>query len=501
MKKDILVFISDQHAWQQGFGGDTLVRTPNLDRIAAEGTLMQNNYTAYPLCVPARMSMMSGQLASNCNVMHNFASLSSDRATFAHRLNAVGYETVLCGRMHFVGPDQRHGFSRRIAGEMTPIYHNRPGKAFQEERGVHLNTPTGGPACLTVIGGGNSPTLEYDRYVVREALHYLEESHEAPQLLVVGTYAPHHPYVAPKELYEYYYDRVTVPEETFSLKEHPAIEGTILCDKDPEVVRAVRAAYYGMVEFEDQLIGQVYDAFQAYLTRSGREGVFVYVSDHGDHIGYRGYYGKNTFYEASAHVPMVFAGAGVEKGRKLYGATSLTDLGPTLCDIAGADIFNQLNNAPSMDGVSLYPQLCDGEDDLERMVISELGGGNGKSFDFFYGQMVKKGSLKFIHYEGFDSEDVMYDVEADPLEKVNVIDSHRELAEEMRRELKRKCQPVERIRENARTLLENLPILGRCEFDSEERWRCPPCARDYPEHMVCSQMAAEKVRAGRALPK
>ena len=80
---------------------------------------------------------------------------------------------------------------------------------------------------------------------------------------------------------KYYYDRVFIPEESFSYPEHPAITGKILRDTDPEVLRAVRAAYYGMVEFEDHQIGRVYDAFQKYLKRTGREGVFVYVSDHG----------------------------------------------------------------------------------------------------------------------------------------------------------------------------------------------------------------------------
>ena len=262
--------------------------------------------------------------------MSNMAALDSNRATFAHCLNTAGYETVLCGRMHFVGPDQRHGFSKRIAGDITAIYHNRPNKAFAAERGVHDKTPQGGPSCLSIIGGGNSPTLEFDRYVVENAEQYLRGSYEKPQFLCVGTYGPHHPYVAPKELYEYYYDKVSIPEQSFSYPEHPAIRGKILQDTDPEVVRAVRAAYYGMVEFEDALIGRVYDAFQEYLARNGREGVFVYVSDHGEHAGYRGYYGKSTFYEPSVHIPMLFAGQGIAKGRRCYGAVSLLDVAPTL---------------------------------------------------------------------------------------------------------------------------------------------------------------------------
>ncbi|NMA67204.1 MAG: sulfatase-like hydrolase/transferase [Clostridiaceae bacterium] len=483
--KDILVFISDQHSWQQqGYAGDPIVRTPNLDRLAAEGTVMQNCYTPYPLCVPARMSMMTGQLASRCKVMSNMAALDSNRVTFAHCLNASGYETVLCGRMHFVGPDQRHGFSKRIAGEQTPIYHNRPNKAFALERGVHDKTPQGGPSCLSVIGAGNSPTLEYDRYVVERAIDYLNGTYEAPQFICVGTYGPHHPYVAPKELYEYYYDKVTIPADSFDYPEHPAIEGNILRDTDPEVVRAVRAAYYGMVEFEDQQIGIVYDAFQRYLERTGREGVFVYVSDHGDQIGYRGYYGKSTFYDTSAHIPMIFVGDGIEKNRKIQGATSLLDLGPTLCEMAGAMM------PPNADGVSLYPQLTGSPDNLERMVISELGGEIAFfTKKFSYGQMVKYGKFKYIHYYNYDEYDVLFDLDNDPNEAVNIIADYPELVEKMRSVLLKACRPIEEIKENAKELNENLEILVRCTYDNEdERWHAPECARHYPEYMVKSKL-------------
>ena len=109
--KDICLFFSDQHAFlQQHYVGNGILRTPNLDRIASEGVAFMNNYTPYPLCVPARMSLMSGQLASKCGVMGNFSVLDSSRATFAHSLNSIGYETVLCGRMHFVGPDHKLSF-------------------------------------------------------------------------------------------------------------------------------------------------------------------------------------------------------------------------------------------------------------------------------------------------------------------------------------------------------------------------------------------------------
>ncbi len=482
--KDILLYISDQHSWhQQGYAGDPIVRTPNLDRIAKSGTAFQNCYTAYPLCVPARMSMMTGQYASTCGVMHNFAALDSNQATFAHCLRNVGYDTVLCGRMHFVGGDQRHGFSQRLVGDITPIYQNRPMGAFAEERGVHLNTPTGTPASLSIIGGGNSPTLEFDRAVVKGALEYLEEDHDAPQFLCVGTYGPHHPYVAPEELYTYYYDKVSVPEHTFDLPEHPAVAGTILTDKDPETVRAVRAAYYGMVEFEDQQIGKVYDAFQAYLARTGHEGIFVYVSDHGEQEGYRGYYGKSTFYDPSSHIPMIVSGSGIQENCLQYGACSLADLGPTLCELAGAPAI------PDADGTSLAGRLQTGQDDPERVVLSEVGGShNMKDGKFTYGQMAKWKNYKLIHFDGFDGEDQLFDLESDPDEMVNRIGDEPEVAQHMREAFANFKTSPDTIRQQSERLIRNLKILSKSGLDSDERWRNPPCARDYPPIMTKSKI-------------
>lgn len=207
MAKDILLFMSDQHSYRlQGYAGDPVIRTPMLDQLAAEGTVLEKAMTSCPLCVPARASMISGQLPSNNGVLFNFNGLSSDQATFLHSLNLSGYETVLCGR--------------------------------------------------------------------------------------------------------------------------------------------------------------VYEAFQQYLSRTGREGIFIYVSDHGDMNGSRGYYGKQVFYEPSVHIPFVFAGAGIAKGRRISSPVSLMDMGPTVCELVGAKVL------PG-DGKSLAPLLTGEGSDEERIVISE----------------------------------------------------------------------------------------------------------------------------------
>src|SRR5699024_5631933 len=157
---------------------------------------------------------------------------------------------------------------------------------------------------------------------------------------------------------------------------------------------------------------------------------------------------------------------------------------PTLCELAGAPL------PPAADGRSLCPQLAGGEDDLERMVIAEVGGSMGRgAAGFSYGQMVKCGRFKYIHYDGYDEADALYDVDADPEETTDLRDRHPQLVARMRALLAEKCRPVDQIRAAAEQMRENLGILTRCDFDNtEERWRAPECARHAPEPMVKSRL-------------
>ena len=145
-RPNILVLMSDQHSKRQlGSYGDSLVRTPNLDRLASEGMLFENAYCPSPVCVPSRMSFMTGRTPTGNRVWTNQHALHSGIPTWAHALGIAGYETALIGRMHFVGPDQRHGFERRPLGEYMAVH---PGAPMQGEpvfqaipTGHHLATP------------------------------------------------------------------------------------------------------------------------------------------------------------------------------------------------------------------------------------------------------------------------------------------------------------------------------------------------------------------------
>lgn len=459
---DVLLFMSDQHSHRvQGYAGDPVVRTPNLDRIAGAGTVLDNAYTACPLCVPARAAMISGLLPSNNGVLFNFNAISSDQATFLHSLTASGYETVLCGRMHFIGPDQRHGYAKRIAGDRTPVFHNglpAGGEKKSKVRGFDENS------SLYYIGAGDSPVLAYDRYVVDKALDYLRQDHDRPQFLTVGTYGPHFPYVAPPDLYDYYYDRVTLEDVSDTFQGYPALEGKMQ-EADPEVARAARAAYYGLVEQQDRHIGAVYDAFQDYLRRTGHQGIFLYVSDHGDMNGTHGYYGKQVFYEPAVHIPFLIQGDGIPAGHTIHSPVSLLDVGKTVCGLTGAKIL------PG-DGVDLSSQLRAGSEDPERMVVTELytylSDGNTT-----LGRMVRWKEWKFFTFSGFPDSDVLLDCQSDPLEERNLIGEHPDVAQRLR-EKADSLQSYDQVMVHERWVMDQLRTLMKCDFDDpNERW-IPP---------------------------
>lgn len=132
---DILVFLSDQHSPLFSSFAGGISRTPNMEELSQNGTTFTEAYTSCPLCVPARMSMLLGRLPSHSGIFTNFDAIPERNPTFLHALVGVGYETVLIGRMHFVGSNQRHGFTKRLVGDMTPVTWTRPVEKLAEERG------------------------------------------------------------------------------------------------------------------------------------------------------------------------------------------------------------------------------------------------------------------------------------------------------------------------------------------------------------------------------
>lgn len=433
-KKDILIFFTDQHTPNViGAYGNEFVDTPNLNELAEDGTLFERAYTSCPLCVPARMSFLTGQLPSKLNIFNNEETLYEDQATFLHSLAIEGYETVLCGRMHFKGANQRHGFTKRIMGDITSLYWGTGGKN-RKDFGPFIGT-TSMKGCLNVIGGGNSPVLEYDRAVIEAAVNYLKEEHDKPQCIVVGTYAPHFSYVSPEKEYCKYKDILPLPItwNTKTSSKHRAfnhMEKDIALDE----LKGIRAAYYGMVENLDRQIGEVRSAWKKYLENNKRQGVFIYMSDHGDQIGERNLFGKQTFYEDSARIPLIIEGDGINRGDVKKGAVSIMDIAPTVIEIANA------YSLPETDGRSLLNELTNNMDYINRNVISEHILSENKNTNYV-GRMIYENDYKYIHFYGYDDEDLMFNIKESPMEDKNIIKDNSEKAKDLKEKLIKDWKP------------------------------------------------------------
>jgi len=406
--KYIVFIFSDQHNPKiTGFGGNEIIRTPNLDRLAAAGTSLANCYCPSPLCVPSRAALLSGLLPSKTGIFTNFQSLPSDRATFVHSLGIAGYETVLCGRMHFVGPDQRQGYEKRLVGDITSPF---VGGGF--DLGFLDKADEQSRVALEKAGPGNSSVLDYDREVFDQARVFLQRRHtDRPLFLTVGLYGPHCPYVCPPDLFKYYHEHLTSTDTWTDFKRtvHPAVQKWYanrgISDFTPKEIRRAQAGYYGMIELMDGMIGEFVETIDKTL---GFENTLViYASDHGDMAGDKGLFGKTNFYEGTVRVPMVFSQPGlIRSGRRIEQLTSLLDLGPTLIDYTGGP------ELPETDGENLL-SLLEGEtpENPDRFVVSQLGELKGDSPS----AMIRKGPWKLVHHHGY-KEPQLFNLAQDPEE-------------------------------------------------------------------------------------
>ncbi len=335
------------------------LHTPNLKALAERSVRFANTYTASPLCAPARASFTSGQLPRRTRVYDNAAEFASDIPCFTHHLRRAGYQTALSGKMHFVGPDQMHGFEERLTTDIypadfgwTPDY-RKPGERI--DWWYHnLGSVTGaGVAEIT-------NQLEYDDDVTFQAVQKLYDLSRGgdprPWCLTVSLSHPHDPYVARRRYWDLYEgcNHVTPDADPIAYDEMDSHSRRLMDASDwrastitPDHVARARRGYFANISYVDDKIGEILAVLQA--TR--QEAVIVFTSDHGDMLGDRGLWFKMNFFEGSARVPLMIAGAGLTAGR-VDTPVSTIDLTPTLAALADIDMSEVM---PWTDGVNLIP--------------------------------------------------------------------------------------------------------------------------------------------------
>jgi len=417
-RPNLLVIMSDQHnPHVMGCAGHKIVQTPRLDAMAGEGILFRHNHCSTPLCVPSRMGFMTGQHPSDIQVWTNGCLLDADVPTFAHSLSLAGYETVLCGRMHFVGRDQHRGFERRLVGDVSGAM-RRTGHLFEDkipQAACGQQVAGIGPDA---VGPGHSTYFVYDQHVTRRAVELLRERDrkgaDRPLALVVGFLCPHNPFVCPKPLFERYMDQVAAPEEAGGCPAslHPALvklrQARGIDRITPEMHRRARAAYYGLVTSLDGFIGEILDALRA--TAFGRDTAVAYTTDHGEMAGEHGMWWKENFYSGATGVPLIWSWpARFRKGATVDSVTSLLDIAPTLLSLAGAKPL------PNPAGRSLEPFLLP-EGDASTWPNEAFAETYIRHPQQRPARMIRRGRWKLNVYHGHERPQ-LFDLDADPGER------------------------------------------------------------------------------------
>lgn len=434
---NILLIMSDEHGPMfSGCYGHPIVKTPHMDRLAERGVLFENAYCNSPLCLPSRMSFMTGRYISNIDVWDNASILSSTAVTWAHQLRAAGYDVVLSGKQHFVGPDKLHGFRAQLARDphgdnQHPIYLWQDGvvPAKQPWQGVYQ------------AGPGTTKEIEVDDEVEATTLAYLRDParKEQPWAINASFIAPHFPLVAPQQYWDLY------PPEEMDLPNippghlenlHPVYQRMRtmfgLIDYTEEELRRARAGYYAIISYLDDKIGRMIDVLEE--TGQLDNTVIIYTSDHGEMAGEHGMWRKSNFYEQSSRIPMIISWPGqLPMGKQVSETVSLVDLVATVIDMAEAP-----NIAP-LDGDSLLDLARGDAAEWKDMAFCEyLAHGVIRPM-----AMLRRGRFK-LNYS-LDDPVELYDLAVDPGEFNDLANDpdYALIREQLRTELLAQWNPIE----------------------------------------------------------
>lgn len=390
--------------------------TPNIDKIADNGTTFTNSYCNNPVCGPSRASLMTGRLPSDVGVFDNGADFLASEPTYAHYMRTLGYKTTLSGKMHFVGPDQLHGFEERLT---TDIYSSDFAWTADWDQTDEPFAPSR-MSLLSVVEAGHCQRnlqIDYDEEVFnaakQEMFDHARSTDDRPFLLHVSFTQPHNPFVCGKKYWDMY-EGVDIPEpevphipyedrDPWSQRYFLTIRQDEF-DITPEQLYNSRRAYFAMVSHLDELIGGLVDTLES-IGQLENTYIFV-ISDHGEMLGERGMWFKFNPYEASIRVPMIAQGPRFKANHREPSLTSLVDLLPTFTDIASGGTFSDF--VAPYDGRSL-------------LQLPERGSADDKIFIEYNGEglyapalILIKGHMKLVHSR--TDPKMLFDLSKDPLE-------------------------------------------------------------------------------------
>lgn len=346
--KNILLIMADQQRYDTiAAAGFPHMKTPNLDRLAAMGTIFTQACSTNPVCMPARHDLLTGLPGCAHGYYGNFDRPLQDYSlpTIPRLLQNAGYRTAAIGKCHHYPAREHHGFGELHLMEELPKRRNDDEYAcalaeagLPEVQNLHgirplsYHTPQLSQMPLALHGSN---------WVADRTVSWLQRNGDSPFFLFCGFIHPHPPWDLPPE-YQSWYDDVALPEPVPQSRrgQQPEEEKWFGDSDSPEVKRQIRAAYFASISLVDQAVGRILDELEA----SGKldDTLIIYTADHGEMLQDKGYYSKELPYESSVRIPMLVkfpkddtATAEFQPGGCCSASVDLFDLMPTCLETAG----------------------------------------------------------------------------------------------------------------------------------------------------------------------
>ena len=432
----VFIAIDDQNDWVGPLGGHSMAKTPNLDRLAACGTTFLNAHVQSPLCNPSRTSLMLSLRPTTTGIYGLapwFRTLPEwqDRVTLPQHFKAHGYRTFTAGKIYH----GRAGGPKKRTIEFD-VWGPPGGIGVKPKKKLIPPTPMGNHPLMD---WGVFPHRDEDKQDYKVASWAVEQlkamPKEQPFFLAAGFFLPHVPCYATQKWFDLYPDDDSVlprikdddrnDTPRFSWYLHWRLpEPRLRWVRKNNQWRNLVRSYLACTSFVDAQIGRILNALET--SGLADNTVVVVWGDHGWHLGEKGITGKNTVWERSTRVPLLFAGPGIKAGQRCTRPAELLDMYPTLVELCGLTPRNDL------EGISLVPQLQNAEAKRERPAITSHNQGN---------HGIRSERWRYIRYA--DGSEELYDHQDDPHEWTNLAGNPKYAAiiEEHRRWLPRIDRP------------------------------------------------------------
>ena len=459
-RPNILIIYTDQQRWDAvGANGNPDIHTPNLDRLAGEGVTFDRCFVQNPVCMPSRVSFLTGQYPSTLGITHMGVPVPEETITLPRLLGAYGYRSANIGKLHFLPHANRdhrthhprYGFDVLEIADEPGTYEDAYRAWVRRRAPDQLPYISVGLAPLTEVwyevmkveDHGQHPEERFPKrpvparcredvthtaFVAEQSIEFMRQGARSgqPFLCIAGIYSPHSPWVAPQRYFDLY-----DPSELRLPAFPPEIDALRGPDNVPEEeLRLARQGYYGQISEVDHHVGRMLDALED--LDIAEETIVVFTSDHGEWLGEHLRYGKGyPAHDQCSRVPLLVRWPGqITAGSTVQQLTEALDVLPTLLESAGIQI------PPHLQGRSLL-SLLQGEDaPIKDAALTEHTAWKSLRTD------------RFRYVAHADGQEFLYDLEAEWGDYRDVAgdSSYAPALAEVRRTLVRRLIEMERPR-------------------------------------------------------